>query len=261
MINHRFFANFKKYRFLLFELIKKNLTVKYKDSVLGVLWSLINPALSSLVLAFVFGFFFGSSIENFVIYVLIGYITYNFFSTATKGAMNSIKGGASILKKIYVPKYIYPLSITLTEIVNYLISMIVLVIFMIVTACPFSIYNLLAILPIILLCFFAFGCGLILASIYVFFRDIKYLYNVFTQLLMYGSAIFYDISTRVPDKYKMFFNLNPVYCAISNFRDTILYAKFPNLYLLEYQAITALIVVVVGLIVFYKTQNKFILHL
>ncbi|MDR0911609.1 MAG: ABC transporter permease [Methanobrevibacter sp.] len=260
MFNHRFITNFTKYRFLLAELVKRDLTVKYKDSVLGIFWSFLNPILDALIMVIIFGFFFGSSIPYFAVYVVIGRITFNFFSSGTSGALNSIKSGAGIIKKLYVPKYIYPLSKILSESINLAISMIVLVGAMIVIQCPFSFYNLVAIVPIAILFVFTLGCGLLLASINVFFKDIKYLYSVFIQLLMYASALFYPID-RFPPEMMIVFKLNPLYCAISGFRDTILYQQFPDPGMLLYQLITAIIAFAVGLFVFYKTQDKFVLHL
>jgi len=213
-----------------------------------------------IVLTLIFGFIFGREIPYFPVYLLTGRLAFAFFSTGTKRAMNSIKSGSAIIKKIYVPKYIYALSTILSETVNLLISMIVLVGVMIAIGCPFSFYNLTAIFPLFLLFVFTIGCGLILASLNVFFRDVKYLYGVFTVLLMYASAIFYPISI-IPKEYSFVFQINPVYCAISGFRDSILYGTFPNLSTLFFLAIVSILAFVVGIIIFYKTQDKFILYI
>ncbi|MCL2156877.1 MAG: ABC transporter permease [Methanobrevibacter sp.] len=260
MLKHRFITNFTKYRFLLFELVKRDISVKYRGSALGLLWSLLNPLLTMIVIATVFGVFFGKEIENFPVYVLTGRLAFSFFSVSTKRAMNSIKSGSSIMKKIYVPKYIYALSGVLSEAVNLLISMIVLVGVMIAIKCPFSIDNLACIIPLFLLFIFAIGCGLVLASANVFFKDVKYLYGVFTTLLMYSCAIFYPIS-RLPEQYHIVFYANPVYCAISGFRDAILGATFPNPGIMLYLAIMSVLALIIGITVFYKTQDKFILYI
>lgn len=260
LMEHRFIQNFTKYKFLLVELVKRDITVKYRGSFLGIFWSFLNPLLTMIVLTIVFGAFFGGNIPNFPIYVLTGYLTFSFFSAATKLAMNSIKKGAPILKKMYVPKYIYALASIFSETINLLISMIVLVLVMLATGCPFSIFNLMAILPIFFLFMFTIGCGLILASVNVFFRDISYLYGVFVRLLMYGCAIFYPI-TIIPAKYVLIFYANPVYCAISGLRDTILYGTFPNPFIMAYLIGISMVTLVIGIFVFYKTQDKFILHI
>ncbi|GAB4318077.1 MAG: ABC transporter permease [Methanobacteriaceae archaeon] len=260
MLEHRFIKNFTKYRFLLFELVKRDITVKYRGSVLGIFWSFLNPLLNMLVMVLVFGTFFGRDTPNFPIYVLTGYLIFSFFSAATKLAMNSIRRGAPIIKKMYIPKYIYALSSILSETINLFISMIVLVLVMIATGCPFSIYNLTGIIPIFLLFIFTIGCGLVLASINVFFRDIRYLYNVFTRLLMYGCAIFYPI-TIIPEKYIFIFYANPVFAAISGLRDSILYGTIPNTWVLLYLSGVSAFALIIGILVFYKTQDKFILYI
>ncbi|MCL2115090.1 MAG: ABC transporter permease [Methanobrevibacter sp.] len=260
MLEHRFIANFTKYRFLLVELVKRDVFVKYRGSTLGILWSFLNPLLQTIVMVFVFGFLFGRNTPNFPIYVLTGRLGFSFFSAATKGAMNSIRKGSSIMKKIYIPKYVYPLSTILSETVTLLLSMIILALAMFFTNCPFSIYNLSAVLPLFFLFIFTIGCGLILASVNVYFKDMTYLYGVFTQLLMYGCAIFYPI-TIIPEKYTIIFYANPVFCAISGFRDAILLGTFPNLNVLLYLVIISILTFVTGIIVFYKTQDKFILHI
>ncbi|MCK9152242.1 ABC transporter permease [Methanobacterium alcaliphilum] len=260
MLDHRFIKNFTKYKFLLVELVKRDITVKYRGSVLGILWSFLNPLLHMMVLTIVFGTFFGKSIPNFAVYALTGFLIFSFFSSATTLSMNSIKKGAPILKKMYVPKYIYALAGILSETINLLISMIVLILVMLFTGCPFSIFNLTAIIPIFFLFIFTIGCGLILATINVFFKDVKYLYGVFTRLLLYGCAIFYPI-TIIPEQFIIVFYANPVYCAISGLRDSILYGTLPGTGLLLYLSLISVITLIIGIIVFYKSQDKFILHL
>jgi len=242
------------------ELVKRDITVKYRGSVLGIFWSFLNPLLNMIVLTIVFGTFFGGDIPNFPIYVLTGYLIFSFFSAATKLSMTSIKRGAPILKKMYVPKYIYALAAISSETINLFISMIVLALVMIATGFSFSIINLAGIIPIFFLFLFTLGCGLILATVNVFFKDTKYLYGVFTRLLMYACAIFYPI-TILPEDYSFIFYANPVYCAISGLRDSILYGIFPNTSLLLYLIVISILTLIIGIFVFYKSQDKFILHI
>lgn len=260
MLEHRFLTNFAKYRFLLIELVKRDISVKYRGSALGIFWSFLNPLLNMIVLALVFGAFFGKELPFFPVYVLTGRLAFSFFSASTKMSMNSIRSGAAIIKKIYIPKYIYALSGILSETINLLISMVVLIGVMLVVGPPFSFYNLTCILPLFLLFIFATGCGLILASANVFFKDVKYLYGVFTTLLMYSCAIFYPI-TIIPEQFSIIFYANPVYCAISGFRDAVWTGTFPDLYILSYLAIVSVLALIIGIIVFYKTQDKFILYI
>jgi len=260
MLNHRFIVNFSKYKFLLAELVKRDIYVKYRGSSLGLLWSVLNPLLTMLVLVFIFGVLFKNDIEHFPVYVLIGRIVYAFFSAGSKNAMNSINRGANIFKKIYVPKYIYALSGILSELVTLIISLILLVLVMLADNCAFSFFNLCSIIPLFFLFIFTIGCGLILASANVFYKDIGYLYGVFTMLLMYGSAIFYPITIVTPAKYQIVFYMNPVFCAIDGVRDAILYQAFPNLGVLLYLGIVSVLALIAGIAIFYKYQDKFILH-
>jgi lipopolysaccharide transport system permease protein len=260
MIEHRYINNFVKYRFLLVELIKKNLFVKYKGSSLGILWSFLNPILHTLILVLVFGFLFNDAMPFFAIYVLIGRLMYDFFSGGTTQAMNSIRAGSNIMKKVYVPKYIYVLSAIISELITLLMCMTLLVVLMILLGCPFNIVNLYLFVPIVLLFIFSIGCGMILAPAYVYFRDVKYLYGVFTHLLMYGCAIFFPI-TFIPTQYQFVFYLNPVYVAISGFREVIIYGTIQPLDQIIFLGACALAVVVVGVIIFYKTQDEFILKI
>jgi len=258
-LEHRFFLNFSKYRFLLTELIKRDIKIKYRNSALGIVWSFLNPLLMMAVLTFIFSTFFQKSIPNYPVYLLTGRLIFDFFSGSTTAAMRSIRSNSSIMKKVYVPKYIYSLSAILSNFVNFLISLIVLVLVMIVTGAPFSIFNLAAIIPLIPLFILTVGVGLILATAAVFFRDFEYLYGVFTTLLMYGSAIFYPISV-IPAAYKSIFLANPVFAAISGFRDAIILGQMPEIFPLIYLTVFAVVSLIIGVIIFYKLQDKFILH-
>lgn len=256
---HRFIANFSKYRFLLLELVKRDIKIKYRRSVLGIFWSFLNPLLTMVVLTAIFTALYKSNIQNFPVYVLVGKIIFDLYAQGTSAAMNSIKKNASIIKKVYVPKYMYTLGVVLSSFVTFALSLIILFLVMVVTNAPFTIYILYAVLPIFLLLIFTVGMGLILATVTVFFRDIEHLYGVFTMLLMYGSAIFYPI-TIIPDNYRFIFELNPVYAFISLCRDSFLYGQIFNLNTLLYASVMAVIALVLGIILFYKYQDKFILY-
>lgn len=256
---HRFIANFSKYRFLLLELVKRDIKIKYRRSVLGIFWSFLNPLLTMVVLTVIFSAFFSGNIQNYPVYILTGRLVFDFFSQGSNAAMNSITGNASIIKKVYIPKYMYSLGVVLSSFVTFLLSLIVLFLVMIATNAPFTIYMLTAVLPIILLLIFTIGAGLLLAAVNVFFRDIGHLYGVFTMLLMYGSAIFYPIEI-VPESYRIFFELNPVFAFITLFRDAFLYGKPFDPVTLLFAAVSSIVILVLGIAVFYKYQDKFILY-
>ena len=200
------FDTFSEKKFLLKQLVKRDLTSKYKDSALGILWSFFNPLLIMLVFTAIFSMLFGRSIDNFPVYFLSGRVIYDFYSAATKGAMNSIRRNGNILKKIYIPKYMFSVSAICYEFINFLISFVILFGVMLITSASFHITALFAIVPIFLLFVLIFGVGLILAVCNTYFSDIGYLYNVFLLVLMYASALFYPMEI-VPSKVQIIFSL------------------------------------------------------
>lgn len=256
----RFLANFNRYKFLLYELIKRDIQSKYKESVLGLLWSFFNPLLQCLALTIVFSTLFGRSIPNYPVYLLSGKLLFDLFANSTSGAMNSIRANRQIIKKVYVPKYMFTLGVVSSEFVNYLISLIVLVLVMIVTRAPFYLTIVYMVIPVIFMFIFAIGVGLILATLTTFFTDVKYLWGVMIMLLSYLTPLFYPISI-IPKKFLIFFYLSPIYAAVSSCRDCILYNCFPNLNLLLYLIFSAIVALVIGIEIFYKYQDKFILRL
>ncbi|MGB9979577.1 ABC transporter permease [Methanobacterium sp.] len=260
ILNHRFLINFSKYRYLLSELVKRDIKIKYRRSVLGIFWSFLNPLLMMVVLTVIFSTFFGSNIVNYPVYLLTGKLVFDFYAQGSKAAMLSIRKNASIIKKVYVPKYMYSLGVILSNFVTFGLSLIVLFGVMLVTNASFTIYILYAILPILLLLMLTIGAGLLLATVTVFFRDIEHLYGVFVTMLMYGSAIFYPIDI-VPESYRFLFELNPVYAIISLCRDSFVYGKIFDLNTLLYVSVVSAVVFVLGILLFYKYQDKFILYI
>ncbi len=247
-------------KFLLKQLVKKDLTAKYKDSVLGILWSFFNPLLIMLVFTAIFSMLFGRSIENYPVYFLSGRLIYDFYNSATKGAMRSIKRNASLLKKIYVPKYMFSVSAVCYEFVNFLISFVILFGVMLITGAKFHMTSIYAIIPIFLLVILIFGVGLILAVCNTYFSDVGYLYNVFTLILMYASALFYPIEI-VPGTVQKIFSLNPIYSAITCFREAVVYGVVPNFNTLAYLAAFAFTVFFVGILLFNLYDKKLALEI
>ncbi len=256
---HRFFVNFSKYRYLLIELVKRDIKIKYRRSVLGIFWSFLNPLLMMIVLTIIFQTFFAHNIANYPVYLLTGRLVFDFYAQGSKAAMGSIKRNASIIKKIYVPKYMYSLGVILSNFVTFGLSLIVLFGVMLVTNAPFTIYILFAILPILLLLMFTIGAGLLLATVTTFFRDIEHLYGVFITMLMYGSAIFYPVDI-IPESYRFLFELNPLYAIISLCRDSFLYGQIFDMNTLLYASAVSIILLVSGILLFYKYQDRFILY-
>ena len=265
----RLIKNFTKYRYLLGELVKKDIKLKYRRSYLGILWTMIEPLLTMIVLAVVFGTLLGRKGADprvpFAVYILTGRLLYTFFSSATKSAMKSIRANGGMIKKVYVPKYMYPLSGIISNFIIFLISLLVLVaviIFFTITGdyrVPISLSVLGAIVPLILLFIMSTGVGLILSTLAVFFRDLEYLWGVLVMLIMYCSAIFYYASTLGGDRLRLI-KLNPLFGIIENFRRCI-FNQGVDMVLLGYTAGVSVLALVVGIVLFYKQQDKFILNI
>lgn len=269
--------NFMKYRHLLRELVVKNIKLQYRNSVLGMLWTFLQPLLTMIVLSVVFNNLFGrnsSAVVNYPVYLLSGRLLYEFFTQSTKRAMKSIRGNASIIKKVYVPKYIYPFSVVLSTFVTFLISLSVLVVvvlfFNIAKINPITIswQVVFALLPIIVLFFFGLGVGMILATLNVFFKDIENLYEVFCLLLFYLTPIVYTLDRLGFEENSWQLSLlkvNPMYGIIDAFRAAVLHsAQFTEFFDVQsfcYSAVFALVMFIIGIISFYKNQDKFILHI
>lgn len=255
-----FCIELKKYQWLLRELIIRDLKIKYRRSVLGYLWSILNPLMLMGVLTVVFSTMFRFDIPNYPVYLLTGQLLFGFYSEATNMAMNSILGGASLIKKVYLPKYIFPVSRVLSSFTTMLFSLVALVIVMAVTRAEYHITAIL--LPIVLLYIlvFSIGISLILSVMVVFFRDVQYLYGVFLTALNYLTPIFYPAS-MLPPWLKELMVLNPMYNFIEMFRKIMIYGQWPTL--LEHLICITFAIggLVLGVYVFKKNQKDFILYI
>ena len=198
-----------KYKDLIKELVIRDIKVKYKKSVLGVLWSVLNPLLMMIVLTVVFSEVFKSSISNFPLYLITGQVIFNFFSEATNMSMMSVLGNGSLIKKVYIPKYIFPLSKTLFGLVNLVFSLIAVMIVFIFTKQNVGITVVFILLLFIYVTIFSLGIGFILSSTAVFFRDILHLYSILLIVWNYLTPVFYPLEI-VPNKYRSFIFLNPM---------------------------------------------------
>ena len=257
----RAIANFKKYKYFLYEMIKKGIVLKYRRSYLGIVWTLLEPLLTMMVLTLVFSGWYGKSDTSFPVYVLTGRLLYSFFSSSTKAAMRSVQSNGKMIKKVYVPKYMYPLSSVIYNYVIFLISLVVLLAVSIVLKVKPTFYILGAIVPLFLLLVLSLGVGLILSALYVFFRDIEYIWDVGLMLIMYASAIFYDPERLLKTGNGWVFKINPMFYIITNFREAVLYGQpFSTKYLIG-SIVVSFGALIVGVIIFWKKQDDFILHL
>lgn len=250
----------KQYRYLLKTLVIRDFKIKYKASVLGILWSFLNPLLMTLVYFFVFSTLFRSSIENFVVYLMSGIVLFNFFSEATNLGMQSIVGNAGLITKVYVPKYIFPISKALSSGINLCISLLPLLIVMAFTGVHFSKSLLLIPVVLIFLILFCVGVSLILAAAMVYFRDIQFLWGILLTILNFLSPIFYP-ETIIPARFIGLYHMNPMYQYLFFMRTITLggISPTPVTYLYCFLASTATLLI--GLFVFRLTQSRFVLHL
>ena len=254
------FAAFKRYRYLLMLLVKRDFIARYRKSVLGVLWSLLNPLLTMLVMTLVFSYLFRFAIDNFPVYLLSGQILFGFFTESTMQAMGSIIAGEGIIKKVYVPKYIFPVARVLTSLVNLAFSFLAFLLVVIFTGVPFQATMLLIPIPIIYTFVFSLGVAMLMSSLAVFFRDITYLYGVFITLLTYLTPLFYPVEI-LPAWLMPFMGFNPLYHFIDYFRDLVLRGTVPGLWDNVVCLGFALAALCCGAFVFMTRQEKFILSL
>ncbi|MFD1956507.1 ABC transporter permease [Paenibacillus thailandensis] len=257
---NKYFENFFKYRYLLIQLVKREFKVKYKRSILGVVWSLLNPLFTMIILTLVFSTLFKSNIPNFPVYFLCGSILFNFFSEATNIALGSIYINASLIKKVYIPKYMFPLSKSIFSFVNLLISLIAIVLVIIGTRTEFHWTMLLFFIPLIYYFIFTVGVCLILSCAAVFFRDLAHLYGIVLTAISFLTPLFYPVEI-LPDTVRVLVELSPITQTIQMFREIILYHHIPGVYEQLNMALYAIISLLVGVFVFYKKQDKFILYI
>lgn len=250
----------KQYRFLFEELVKRDFTKKYKRTVLGMLWSVLGPLASLGVMALVFTHFFGRNMEHYIIYLFCGNLLYNYFKESTNMGMVSLYNNASIFSKVNVPKYLFLLSSNVSSLINFGINLLILLLFCIIDGVAITWKFILLLYPICCLVVFNLGMGLILSALYLMFRDMKYLYDIFTLLLMYVSAIFYSIDSYSQQVQYMFY-LNPVYVYIRYFRKIILEGDIPQPTFHLLAAGYALVALVIGAVIYKKKNYKFLYYI
>lgn len=252
--------SWKTYRPLLNELVSRDVKLRYRRSVLGYLWSLLNPLLTMAILTLVFSFVFRFDIENYPLYVITGSTMFTFFTEACGAAMNSILFNGALLKKVYIPKYIFPLASVVSSFVTMLFSCAAILLVMIFTGASF--HWTLVMIPIPLACLFLFslGMGFFLSAVTVYFRDMQHLWGVITTGWMYLTPIFWDISI-IPESYRWLISFNPLYQIIDFFREILVYGRIPTLPSSAACVLSAVVSVAVGVLVFRKLQKQFVLHI
>lgn len=253
-------SNFKKFQPLLYELVARDVKIKYRKSVLGVLWTLLNPLLMMIILSIVFSNLFRFDVENYSLYLLAGQIIFNFYNESTSGSMTSILGNASLIKKVYIPKYLFVVSRISSSVINIMSSFCALIIVMLFTRAELHFTMFLAIIPLLYLFIFSLGIGLILAALTVKFRDVLHLYAVFLTALMYLTPVIYPMS-MLPGWVHAIVSINPLTGILTMFRNVVIYNTLPTMAEWIGSGVTVLLALALGLFVFYKQQDDFILNL
>lgn len=252
----KLFKELYQYRELLKSSVKKEFRGKYKKSSLGVLWSFINPLMQLIVYALVFPFILRVETENYTMFLLVTLIPWNFFSTVITQVTPVIVNNSNIVKKVYFPRAILPISIITAGLVNFVIALVLVLIGLLISGIGFSIYILYLPLIMILQYLLSIAMALILSSITVYLRDIEYVINVLMLMWFYVTPVLYP-AELIPQKYQFIYNLNPMTGIINSYRDILYYQSSPRLTSLAILSVLVLGLLFIGYKVFYKLERNF----
>ncbi|MDO4156595.1 MAG: ABC transporter permease, partial [Oscillospiraceae bacterium] len=229
-------------------------------TTLGVIWSVLNPLAEFLILMMIFKNLFGRTTPHYTIYMLVGILTYGYFSNATTSGMQSFLSNAAIIQKIKLPIWLFPLSKNVSALINFFITLILLIPFMIIDGVAFTWKLIFLIVPIILLFLMNYGISLILASLYIFFKDVRYFYSIFCRLLYFCCAVFwYD--TSLSEQGQKLLHINPIYDFITYSRSIIIHAQIPSL--IDHLILIAYTVglLLIGFLIYHYNKEKFVFYL
>lgn len=253
---------FIKYRDLMGQLVSRDLKLKYRRSILGYLWSVLNPLFIMMIMAIVFSRMFSrGNIPNYPVYLMSGQILFNFMNQSTHQAIQSINGSASLLKKTYLPKYVFTVSKITSGLIDCIFSFGALLVVMLFTGAHFTWHLLLFPFVFAQEYIFVLGLGMFLAATNVFFRDIQYIYNAVTTAWLYLTPMFYPIEALPGTLRYLVVHCNPMYAYVTQFRCLTLYNCVPDMSMVIYGVIDAGLMLIIGVWVFLKSQDKFILYI
>lgn len=244
------------YRELLKSNIKKEIRGKYKGSFLGILWSFVNPLLSVLVYAIIFPLVLKNTQENYVIFLIVGILPWTFFTTVLNQGTFTIIGNSGIIKKVYFPREILPISVVTSGVINFLISCIIIFVFLMISGVGFSIH--IFYLPLVILTQFILSLGIVFitSSINVYIRDSEYIINFFVNMLFYATPILYS-PDLFPDKFRWIITFNPMATIINSYRDVLFYQTAPELKYLFIVLFASLGLLFIGIRIFKKLEKGF----
>lgn len=248
--------NLYNYRELLKSNVKKEIRGKYKGSFLGVLWSFINPLLQVAVYAIVFPYIMRVQTDNYLIYLIIGIIPWTFFTTVINQGMITVRINAGIIKKVYFPREILPISVVLSGLVNFFISCIIIVLFCIFSGVGISWH--IIIVPFVAILQFLFILGLVfaLSAINVYIQDTEYIVQFVLNMAFYATPILY-LPSVLPSLFQQILNLNPMTHILVAYRDAFMYHTLPGLKTMVILTIISVLVCFIGYKIFKKLEKKF----
>ncbi|MBZ0114482.1 MAG: ABC transporter permease [Thermoanaerobaculia bacterium] len=247
------------HRDLILYLVARDLKVRYRRSVIGLVWTMLQPLLTMAVLAVVFSSLFRFNIRNYPVYALAGILFFNFFQQSIITSMNSLRGNAGLITKLPVPTAVFPISTVLSGVVNLLLACVPLVAIVLITGHPIKPAILFLPVSILIAAVFTLGAGLILSPLAAFFHDIVELVGVFMTLLMYMTPSFYPM-TIVPEKFLWAVRYNPVRSIMEVFRDPIYYGKIPPMNHLLLASGLALVALAIGVFTFRRMSDRIALY-
>lgn len=250
------FKEIYAYRELLKTNVKKEIRGKYKASVLGVLWSFLNPLLQVVIYAIIFPHLMNTG-NDYIVYLVTGIIPWTFFQTTISGCVGCIKGNAGIIKKVYFPRIVLPLSTALSGLVNFMISCVIILIFCIIFGVGIGWQILFVPIIAILQMCFSLGLGMMLGAMDAYVQDLEYIVNFLLNLAFYGSPIVYQMEFLGTSTLAQIVSYNPLTVIINSYRDVFLYHQIPSIAGLGYVALISLAVLSLGTFVFQKLEKGF----
>jgi ABC-type polysaccharide/polyol phosphate export permease len=245
-----------RYRHLIFQVVRRDVLTRYRRSILGIAWTMLNPLGMMIVLSIAFSQLFGRDI-TYPVYVLSGLLAWTFFSQTTNAVIQQNIWGGGIFKRIYIPRTAFAISAMGTGLVNLTISIMPLMIVMLVTGVPIKTSLFFLIIPMLLLTFFALGVGLLISTLAVFFPDVAEMYQIVLRAWMYLTPIIYPETILNPIALKWMFYINPMYHLVKLYRVPIYDGTIPNLNELWVAVITSILMLLVGWVVFSNKADEF----
>ena len=251
------FKELYNYRELLKTNIKKEIRGKYKGSWLGILWTFLNPLLMLAVYAFVFPYILRVNVDNYTIFMIVALIPWNFFTTAIQSGTGCVVANGNILKKVYFPREIIPISITTSQLVNFLITCIIMFVFILFSGVGFSVHLLLFPVLILIQYILTLSITFVLSALTVYVRDIDHFVSVILTLGFYGTPIVYQAS-MLPEKFQWVLKLNPMAQLVEAYRSILYYHQLPDLLMLGIWTVVSIVLLIVGYLIFKKLEKSFV---